>query len=198
MPEGSCGLPGPDFELAILDPHVGHVRPALEEGEICVRPRVPGVATLGYEGDAQATVDLWRGLWLHTGDLGYLDREGYLFVRGRLKEMIRSGGENICVTELEQIVRTHPVVADCAAVGIPSDNGEQEVKLVVVCNSSALPSVEAMSAFFEASMARFMVPRVVEFRSALPYTLLGKLERDKLVEDSTDVLMRYDLQRRAR
>jgi crotonobetaine/carnitine-CoA ligase len=113
-PVGSCGLPTPDFEVAILDED-DCLLPAGEIGEIAVRPTVPDCMMRGYEGDEAATVQAWRNLWFHTGDLGYRDAHGFLYFVERRQHAIRRRGENISSWELEHILMGHPEVAECAA-----------------------------------------------------------------------------------
>jgi crotonobetaine/carnitine-CoA ligase len=184
MPPGSCGRICPDFEVAILDED-DRPLPIGEAGRICVRPRVPHVMMLGYEGDAEATTAAWRNLWFHTTDRGRLDAAGFLYFIDRMKYSIRRGGENISASEIEQVFLEHPDVAACAAVGVPDAIMGEEVKIVVVRRAAAQSDAPALHAYARAQMASFMVPRYIEIADSLPYTDVGKLKREELAA-STD------------
>lgn len=172
-PLGSCGRPSPDLEVAILSDDL-QTLPADTTGEIVVRPRIPDAATVGYEGEPPRD----PSDWLHTGDIGYFDAGGFLFVLDRKKDMIRRGGENISTWELEQAVAAHPKIAECVALAIPID-GDEEVKVVVVPAGNDLTAQEVIQ-WCEASVARFMIPRFIEFRAEVPRTAAGKLIKTDL------------------
>jgi crotonobetaine/carnitine-CoA ligase len=179
VPLGSCGRAGPDFELRVVDEEDRPVTPG-KIGEIVARPKAPGLVMLGYEGDDAATVRAWRNLWFHTGDSGYLDADGCLFYVDRLKHMIRRRGENISSFELEATLATCPFIEECAAVGVPSPLGEQDVKVVAVLRMAATATPKDIYDFCNAHMARFMVPRYVQILGELPHNQVGKVEKEKL------------------
>jgi len=179
VPLGSCGRAGPDFELSVVDEEDRPVAPG-KVGEIVVRPRAPGLLMLGYEGDDAATVQAWRSLWFHTGDSGYLDVDGFLFYVDRLKHTIRRRGENISSFELEATLSLCPLVEECAAVGVPSPLGEQDVKVVVVLRRPGTATPKDIHDFCATHMARFMVPRYVQILPELPHNQVGKVEKEKL------------------
>jgi crotonobetaine/carnitine-CoA ligase len=179
MPPGSCGRICPDFEVAILDED-DRPLPAGTAGRICVRPRVPHVMMLAYEGDAEATVAAWRNLWFHTTDRGRFDDQGFLYFIDRMKYSIRRGGENISASEVEEVFLAHPDIVACAAVGVSDAVMGEEVKIVVVGRADATMDAAALHTYACARMAGFMVPRYVEIREALPYTDVGKLKREEL------------------
>jgi crotonobetaine/carnitine-CoA ligase len=185
MPPTSCGRENPDFELAILDDD-GRRLPDGRRGNMAIRPRVPDVMFRGYEGDEAATVAAWRDLWFHTGDVGMRDADGFYYLLDRRRHVIRTRGENVSPSELEAIVRTHPDVRDCAAVGIPSEGLDDEVKLVVVAADGVRLEPARLHAFCAERMAAFMVPRCIELREALPYSTLGKIDRPALVATAPD------------
>jgi carnitine-CoA ligase len=178
-PARSHGLPSDDFEVAIIDEHDFPVE-VDAVGEIVCRPRRPDVMFCGYEGDAEKTVEAWRNLWFHTGDLGYLGSEGHLFFVGRRKFGIRHLGENVSAWELEQLVATCPGVASAVAVGVPVGEGEDDVKVVVVQEAGADLTPDALHAWCRQNMAKFMVPRYVEFLEELPTFGIGKIDRAAL------------------
>jgi len=178
-PLGSCGVANPDFEVAIMGDR-GELLPPGASGEIVARPRAPSIMMQGYEHDDAATVALWHDLWWHTGDIGRIDPDGFVYVQGRLKNMIRRRGENISAWEREQALKAHADVADAAAIGLPSPLGEEDVKVVVVPRPGRRLVPQAIHAFCWSRLARFMVPRFIEVREALPYTFIGKVDREQL------------------
>jgi crotonobetaine/carnitine-CoA ligase len=151
-----------------------------ERGEMAIRPRVPDVMFGGYEDDEAATVAAWKDLWFHTGDVGVRDADGWYYLVDRRKHVIRTRGENVSPSELEAIVRRHEAVRDCAAVGVESDGVDDDIKLVVVLEDGAAAGPEELRAYCRDHMARFMVPRHVEVRDELPYSDLGKVDREAL------------------
>jgi crotonobetaine/carnitine-CoA ligase len=129
---------------------------------------------------AEETLQVFRNLWFHTGDLGYLDPDGYLYFVGRKKEAIRRRGENISAFELEKIVNQHKSVLESAAIAVPSELSEDDVKIVVVVKDGEYVRPEDLLRFCEERMAYFMVPRYVEFRNSLPKTPTQRVEKYKL------------------
>ena len=186
MPLGSVGRPAHDVEVAILGSDE-RAAPTGEIGEIAVRPRVPDISMIGYEDDAAATIAAWRGLWLHTGDYGALDADGFLYFKGRAGDYIRRRGENVSATELAAILATHPSIAECAAVGVPSPLGEDDVKLVAAPKKGAELNPAEIHDFAARRMARFMVPRYIEIVARLPRSELGKIETLRLKGVGPDI-----------
>src|SRR6478609_11932282 len=154
--------------------------PIGEVGEICVRPREPGIIMSGYYKMPEATVRDTRNLWLHTGDRGRLDDDGYLYFVDRKKEAIRRRGENISAYEVEMLVAKHPCVLEVAAVPVTSELSEDEVMIYVVCREGERVTEEELVRFANRNMAHFMVPRFVHFIDALPKTASEKIEKYKL------------------
>jgi crotonobetaine/carnitine-CoA ligase len=137
----------------------------------------------GYYRMPDATLEAFRNLWFHTGDLAYLDEEGFLYYVGRKKDAIRRRGENISAYEIEIVVNQHPSVLESAAIAVPSELGEDDVKIVVALRPGAELGHEELIRFCEARMAYFMVPRYVEFREALPKNFSQRTEKYKLREE---------------
>lgn len=174
----SAGKPRGLAEVRIVDDEDRPLGPG-ETGEICVRPIEPWIMMLGYYNMPEATLRDTRNLWLHTGDRGYLDGDGYLFFVDRKKEAIRRRGENISAYEVEMLVAKHPGVREVAAVPVSSELSEDEVMVFVVA-ASAPPTEEELIRFCNDHMAHFMVPRFVHFIDALPKTATEKIEKYKL------------------
>lgn len=184
---GSCGRVVEEFEVRIAD-DVDEPVPAGVVGELLIRPKVPYTTYSGYYENPAATTEAQRNMWFHSGDLATMDAEGNVFFVGRKKEAIRRRGENISAFEVEEGVREHPAVLDCAAYGVASDLTEEEVMVAVVLKPGALDtSEEDIWAFCLERMARFQVPRFIEFVDELPKTPTGKVEKFKLQESGVGV-----------
>jgi crotonobetaine/carnitine-CoA ligase len=181
-PEGkgaSAGRPRGLAELQIVGDDDDPL-PIGEVGEICVRPLERGIIMAGYYKMAEATVRDTRDLWLHTGDRGRLDEDGYLYFVDRKKEAIRRRGENISAYEVEMLLARHPAILEVAAVPVASELSEDEVMVYVVCRDGHRVSEEELVRFANRNMAHFMVPRFVHFIEALPKTPSEKIEKYKL------------------
>lgn len=176
---GCCGRPGERVEVKIVDDDDLPLR-ADQIGEIVIRPRDPFTMMTGYYNMPNETLSAFRNLWFHTGDLGYLDDEGFLYFVGRKKESIRRRGENISAFEVERIVNQHPSVLESAAIPVASELGEDDLKIVVVLKSGESLQPEELIKLCEDRMAYFMVPRFIEFRDALPKTPTQRVEKYKL------------------
>jgi carnitine-CoA ligase len=164
---GAMGRPVAGIEFAVVDTRGRRLGPG-EVGELVFRH--PAGRLTYYENQPEATERAYRGGWFHSGDLAECDADGYFRYRGRKKESIRRLGENISAWEIESVVNTHPKVRDSAAHAVPSDLGEDEVKVTVVAQPGAEPTPEEILAFCRGRMARHAVPRYVEFVGALPKT----------------------------
>jgi crotonobetaine/carnitine-CoA ligase len=180
-PLGSCGRESPDFEIRIVDDQE-EPSPTGALGQILVRPRASDVMMSGYDADSAATVAAWRNLWWHTGDLGYFDEDGFLYVKGRTKDMIRRRGENISAWELEEQLRACPLIANCAVLAIPSPLGEDDVAAAIVPTGPGVTE-DQIRAYCLANMASFMVPQLIRFRGDLPLNHVGKVDKLRLFEE---------------
>ncbi len=134
----------------------------------------------GYLNSPEATAQSFTGEWFHTGDLGYFDEDGFLFIVGRIKELIIRGGYNVYPLEIEDALHAHPAVAEAAVIGIPDDRLGEEVKAVVVLRPGTELTAPELIAFCKERVAAYKYPRVVEFRDALPKNALGKILKDEL------------------
>ncbi|SRR6266403_42434 len=174
---GSVGKPLNGVELKIID-HDGNALPAGCSGEVAIRSKSN---MAGYFEMPQATADALDSQgWLRTGDVGYLDSDGYLFLRDRVQDMIISGGENIYPTEVENAISGHPAVAEVAVIGIPDDKWGESVQAFVVTLPDTSPSSDEILAWAAGRIARFKLPKSIVFVSTLPRNHTGKVLRREL------------------
>jgi acyl-CoA synthetase (AMP-forming)/AMP-acid ligase II len=175
----SAGKPALLAEIAIADQTGTHL-PTGGTGEILIRgPMV----MLGYWRKPEATQEALRDGWMRTGDVGYLDAEGYLYVVDRLKDVIISGGENVHSQEVENVIASHPAVHQCAVFGRPDPRWGEAVHAVVVPRPGACVSAADIVAHCKASIAGFKCPRSVEIRAEpLPVSGTNKVLKAKLRE----------------
>jgi long-chain acyl-CoA synthetase len=159
----------------------GRTLGACETGEVCVRG--PNVM-LGYYKLPHETEKTIIDGWLHTGDMGYLDDEGYVFLVERKKDLIIRGGFNIFPGEVERVLMEHPGVAEAAVAGVMNDIYGEDVKAFVVPRKGITPRENELIEYCRSRLAAYKCPRAVEFRSSLPRNLLGKVLRRQLREDS--------------
>jgi crotonobetaine/carnitine-CoA ligase len=169
------------FEVAIFDDCDCPVPPGTV-GEIVCRPRQPHVMFERYFGNDAATVAITRNLWFHTGDLGKIDPDGTFSFVDRKKDYLRRRGENISSFEVERAVEQHPSVAEAAAVAVPSELTEDEVKICVVLKPGASLSHADLLEYCVNNMPYFAVPRYIEFLDELPHTPSHKVQKYKLRE----------------
>ena len=176
---GSVGRPIHEMDLAILDKEDEAV-PIGQEGEICVR----GAHVMqGYWKDSETTEVAMRSGWLHTGDLGRVDEDGYLYITGRIKDLIIKGGENISPREIEEAIYQHPAVAEAAVIGIPDATfGEQVCAVVVLRPGQCATEIEIQS-HVARFVNKFKVPSSVVFRSELPKSPVGKILKRELRQE---------------
>jgi fatty-acyl-CoA synthase len=183
----SCGKPYPGMDIKIFDANDKEAKTG-EVGEI-----VMSGPTLmkGYWNKADATAKAIKTKrsffggekrWFYTGDAGFFDKNGFLFIHDRLKDMIVSGGENIYPAEVENAVMAHPAVADCALIGVPDDKWGEAVKAIVVLKAGEKATAEDIIAFCRKRIAAYKVPKSVDFVEALPRNPSGKILRRELRE----------------
>jgi long-chain acyl-CoA synthetase len=172
----SCGKPMAGVEMRIVDA-AGRALPPGEVGEIvCRTPQV----MLGYWHQPEATARAIRDGWFHTGDAGYFDADGYLYIHDRIKDMIVSGGENIYPAEIESALFGHPAIADIAVIGVPDERWGEAVKAIVVKKPGAEITEGELLAFARTRIAGYKVPRSVDFVEALPRNPSGKILKREL------------------
>jgi crotonobetaine/carnitine-CoA ligase len=180
VPAGSCGKVGELFDLRVVDENEYPVGPGTH-GEILARPNYPHTTMAGYFGNDAATAAAWRGLWYHTGDEGYVDADGYLYLVGRIGDQIRRRGVNISAEHIEDAARSHPSVIDAAAIAIPAEFGESEIKLVLMTAlPAAPPGVDEILSHLTDRLPREMVPRFIEWRADFPRTGTQKINKSEL------------------
>lgn len=174
----SCGTARDGIEVAALGED-DRPMPAGSPGEICVRPTEPDVIFTGFYRDDHATVTAFRNLWYHTGDLGYLDKDGELFFVDRKADFMRYKGRNISSFEVESVVAKHPQIVECAAHGVAADElaVEDEIKLCVVLTEGAELTPADIVEYYRDNAPKFMVPRYVEIFSELPHTPTGRVQK---------------------
>ncbi len=178
--KGSIGVPWPDTDAVILSFETGEPLPPGEIGEIAVKgPQV----MKGYWNKPEETDQVLRDGWLLTGDLGYMNEEGYFFVVDRKKDMIIAGGFNIYPREIEEVMYEHPSVQEVVVAGVPDPYRGETVKAYIVLKESATTTEEELNSFARKHLASYKVPRMYEFRSELPKTAVGKILRRALVEE---------------
>ncbi|MEK9577782.1 MAG: AMP-binding protein [Aquiluna sp.] len=177
--DGSIGEEYFGVEAEVKYPGSDEICAPGDLGEICVR----GPSLMwGYLNRPEATAEAIQGGWLRTGDLAVRDERGYFFFRDRLKEMIKTGGENVYSAEVEQVLYTHPGVLEAAVVGVPDLKWDEEVRAVIVVREGQEANEEDLKAHVRTQLAGYKVPKVFEFVAAdfLPRSAAGKLEKSKL------------------
>jgi long-chain acyl-CoA synthetase len=179
---GSVGMPLPDVEVRIVDVDTGKgpLQPG-EVGEVLIR--APQLMA-GYWDDPEetaATVRVHEGeRWLHTGDLGYLDEDGYLFIVDRIKDLIKTSGYQVWPREIEEVIATHPAVAEVGVAAVPHEARGEVAKAWVVLAPGRQATAEEIRDHCRDKLAPYKVPAQVEFRDALPMTMAGKVLRRAL------------------
>jgi long-chain acyl-CoA synthetase len=134
----------------------------------------------GYWNLPEETAKTIKDGWLHTGDLGYVDEDGYFFITGRKKDIIIRGGENVSPVEVEEVLLRHPAVAEAGVVGVPDDTYGEEIKAFVVTRPDKCVNEEELIAFCKDCLPTFKLPKKVQFTESLPKNLLGKVLRAEL------------------
>jgi long-chain acyl-CoA synthetase len=180
---GSVGMPLPDVELRVVDPDSGAALPAGQVGEVLIgAPQLMA----GYWDDPEETASTVRDhdgrRWLHTGDLGYLDADGYLFIVDRIKDLIKTHGYQVWPREIEEVLAAHPAVAEVGVAGVPDEAKGEVAKAWVVLADGQQATVEELRAFCRERLAPYKVPATVELREDLPKTMVGKVLRRALTD----------------
>jgi len=178
---GSIGVPLPDVEAKIMDAETGEREmPVGEVGELVIR--APQVMK-GYWNRPEETEMALRSGWLYTGDLAIMDEDGFFSIVDRKKEMIIAGGFNIYPRDVEEVIYEHPKVKEAVCYGVPDPYRGQTVKVCIVLKEGETCTPDEITEFCQPRLARYKVPKLVEFRDGLPKTLIGKVLRRVLVEE---------------
>jgi acyl-CoA synthetase (AMP-forming)/AMP-acid ligase II len=172
----SCGRPAVHCEVQIVDP-AGVEVPRGEVGEIVARG---DHLMSGYWNKPTETSDALRDGWMHTGDAGYMNADGYVFVVDRIKDMVVTGGENVYSVEVENALAKHPAVAQVAVFGIPDEDWGERVHAAVVLADGESATADELRDFCRDRLANYKIPRSVEFIDALPVSGAGKILKREL------------------
>jgi len=181
-PPGSSGRVNDDFEVRIFDEDDNEL-PAGAPGEIVIRPRRPNIMFEGYWNRPADTLKIMRNMWLHSGDIGKFDENGYLYFVDRKKDYLRRRGENISSFEVETGLRGHPAVADVAVHAVFSDAGEDDVKATIVLKDGHTLTEQAMCHWAIERLPYFTIPRYFEFRKDLPRNSVGRVLKYQLRQE---------------
>ena len=173
----SCGRPYPNVEVKVVDPF-GEPLPAGEVGEITVRAAAVMKGYWNQPGSTRAA--FFDGGWLRTGDAGYFDSDGLLYIHDRIKDMIITGAENVFPAEVENALFAHAAIADAAVIGVPDERWGEAVKAIVVLRPDQQASEEDIIRFVRTRIAGFKTPKSVDFVAALPRNPSGKVLRRHL------------------
>ena len=179
---GSCGRANPGYEVTIVEPGTDRPLPPDTPGEIVVDMKVPNIVMRAYYGMPEKTAEDFRNLKLHTGDLGRMDEDGYVYFMDRVKDYIRRRGENVSSMEVERQIAAHPDVAECSVIGVKADEGassEDEIMVVLVAEGDA-PDPTALTHWMAERMPYFMVPRYIRVVDALPKTPTERVRKTEL------------------
>lgn len=189
LPAGAANRPGAagqlndrEFEVRVVDDGDRDV-PVGEIGEIVCRPTGPNLMFAGYWRRPEATVDVLRNLWFHTGDLGKVDEDRFLYFVDRKKDYLRRRGENISSFEMERTFVAHPAIKDVAVHAVASDQGEDDVKVTAVLQEGATVTEEELCRWSVDQVPYFAVPRYIEFRVDLPRNPVGRVLKYELRDD---------------
>ncbi|GAA0601190.1 long-chain-fatty-acid--CoA ligase [Virgibacillus siamensis] len=180
---GSIGVPWPDTDCKIINMETNEEAAVGEVGEVAVKgPQV----MKGYWGKRQETDNVLQNGWMCTGDMGYMDEEGYFYIVDRKKDMIIAGGYNIYPREVEEVLYEHEAVQEAVVAGIPDAYRGETVKAYIVFKAGYKETEEELNAFCRKNLAAFKVPRIYEFRDELPKTAVGKILRRKLIDEEKE------------
>jgi long-chain acyl-CoA synthetase len=179
--EGSTGVPLSDVELRIVDVDSGEGNlPPMGVGEILIRaPQV----MVGYWEHPTETANMIRDGWVYTGDIGYLDEDGYLFIIDRKKDLIKPSGFQVWPREVEEVIASIPAVDDVCVAGVPDAMQVEAVKAWVVLKAGEQASAKEIQDFCRTKLVAYKIPREIEFRDSLPKTMVGKTLRRMLREE---------------
>ncbi|MDO1479022.1 AMP-binding protein [Rhodococcus ruber] len=183
----TVGRVGPHLEVKIVDPATGLTVPRGEPGELCTR----GYSVmLGYWNQPDKTAEaIDQARWMHTGDIGVMDADGYVSVTGRIKDMVIRGGENIYPREIEEFLYTHPDILDAQVVGVPDEKYGEELMVWIRMREGATPlDAQSLREYCTGKLAHYKIPRYVHIVDEFPMTVTGKIRKVEMREMSTALL----------
>ncbi|SDE03247.1 fatty-acyl-CoA synthase [Rhodococcus tukisamuensis] len=183
----TVGRVGPHLEVKIVDPATGLTVPRGEAGELCTR----GYSVmLGYwENPEKSAEAIDAARWMHTGDIGVMDSDGYVAITGRIKDMVIRGGENVYPREIEEFLYTHPDVLDAQVIGVPDAKYGEELMVWIRMREGAAPlDAAAVRAFCDGKLAHYKIPRYVHVVDEFPMTVTGKVRKIEMREQSVELI----------
>lgn len=182
---GSIGVANPGYEVTVVEPGTDRPLPPDSPGEIVVDMKIPNIVMRGYYGMPEKTAEDFRNLKLHTGDLGRMDEDGYIYFMDRVKDYIRRRGENVSSMEVEKQTMDHPGIKEAAAIGVKAGEGaSSEDEIMIVCiPEGAAPDPAELTHFLAERMPYFMVPRYIRFVASLPKTPTERVQKVKLRDE---------------
>jgi long-chain acyl-CoA synthetase len=185
---GSVGIPLPGNQVKIIDPASRITLPFGEVGEICVHSKAFMQGYLNNESETNTALQVHKDghVWLHTGDLGYMDSDGFIFYKGRLKRMIITSGYNVYPSHIEEVIESHPAVLQCTVVGVPHPYKQEVPKAFIVLKEGYIGMFvkDDIKAYCKKKLSKYMIPSEFVFRKRLPKTKLGKVDFKSLEEDT--------------
>ncbi len=179
---GSSGRRNEYFDVMVIDDEFNELPPG-EAGEVVCRPRRPNIMFEGYWKNPEKTQEIMSGLWLHSGDIGKFDEDGFFYFVDRKKDYLRRAGENISSYELEVAIQAHPAVKEVAVHSVLSELSEDEVKATIVVNDDASITEEELCRCYVDQLPYYAVPRYIEFRDFLPINPLNKVMKYQLRDE---------------
>ena len=184
---GSIGIPLPGNNIKIINPSTRKTNPYNVVGEICINTKALMMGYLNNETETNQALQIHGDghVWLHSGDLGYMDEDGFIFCKGRIKRMIITSGYNVYPSHIEEVIQSHPAVLQCTVVGVPHPYKQEVPKAFIVLKEGYLPLFvkNEIKEHCKKNLAKYMVPKEFVFRKKLPKTKLGKVDFKKLQSD---------------
>lgn len=184
---GSIGIPFPDVDAKVVSIETNEDLPPNQQGEIVLKTPT---LMLGYYKRPEETKDVIKDGWLYTGDIGYMDEEGYFYITDRKKDLIIVGGFNVFPREIDEVIQKHPKVKEGIAVGVPDEYRGEKIKAYIVLKEGETATEEEFLEYFREHLAPYKVPKEVEFRKELPKNAIGKVLRRILREEELKKLGR--------
>ena len=184
---GSIGIPLPGNHIKIINPSTRKTNPYNVVGEICINTKALMMGYLNNETETNEALQIHDDghVWLHSGDLGYMDEDGFIFCKGRIKRMIITSGYNVYPSHIEEVIQSHPAVLQCTVVGVPHPYKQEVPKAFIVLKEGyfSLFVKNEIKEYCKKNLAKYMVPKEFVFRKKLPKTKLGKVDFKKLQSD---------------